>query len=413
MRALAALACAALLTTAAGCSATPQEGGTEGLRVYVSAPLRGPLGEQGRAIRDGANLALEEAAEGGAEGPATAGHRFFDDSDDSGRGWSAAETARNARRATSDSAAAAYVGELSSGATRVSLPITNGARLAQVSAASTAIDLAAPFPGSDEVPEFAQPSGERTFARVIPDDRVQARAGAAWAVELGAHTALVVSDGSEFGDAVAGEFAEAAAEGGIALVDAGGPNIERDADGAISGPAAALARAARAERPQLVYYGGGPRAALATLQRVAEAAPRATIMASDALLLDAGFLARAGAFESRLALTAAAQDPRQLPGEGQRFARRYQGEYGRAPDPYAAYGYEAAALVLDAIARAADQDGVVDRGAVVEAVLATRDRRSVLGTYSIDEVGNTTLDRLSGYRVGAGRPRFATPLRAP
>lgn len=409
MRALAALACGVLSATAAGCSATPEEGGSEGLRVYLSSPLRGPLAEQGRAIRDGARLALRERA----GGPVGVDHRFLDDSDGAASSWSAAATARNARRATSDSAAVAYIGELSSGATRVSLPITNGARLAQVSAAGTAPDLVAPFPGSDEVPELTQPSGERSFARVIPDDRVQARAGAAWAGRLGARTALVVSDGSEFGDALSGEFAEAAAEGGIALIDAGGPRVERDTNGAFSGPPAALARVARAERPQLVYYGGEPQRALPTLRHVAEAAPGATIMASDALLLDARFLARAGPLESRLALTAAAQDPRQLPAEGRRLARRYRSEYGRPPDPYAAYGYEAAALLLDAIDRAAEADGAVDRGAVVEEMLATRDRRSVLGTYSIDEVGDTTLDRLSAYRVRDGKPAFAAPLRAP
>jgi hypothetical protein len=34
----------------------------------------------------------------------------------------------------------------------------------------------------------------------------------------------------------------------------------------------------------------------------------------------------------------------------------------------------------------------------------------VLGTYSIDEVGNTTLERLAGYRLAAGRPVFETAL---
>jgi hypothetical protein len=37
----------------------------------------------------------------------------------------------------------------------------------------------------------------------------------------------------------------------------------------------------------------------------------------------------------------------------------------------------------------------------------------VLGTYSIDEVGDTTLGRLAGYRLVDGRPRFDTALRVP
>ena len=49
------------------------------------------------------------------------------------------------------------------------------------------------------------------------------------------------------------------------------------------------------------------------------------------------------------------------------------------------YGYEAMALVLDAIAA-----GAGDRAATVRAARATRDRDSVLGRYSVDAEGHTT-----------------------
>jgi branched-chain amino acid transport system substrate-binding protein len=68
------------------------------------------------------------------------------------------------------------------------------------------------------------------------------------------------------------------------------------------------------------------------------------------------------------------------------------------------------AVVLDSIERAAEPD---DRSAVIDSFFATEDRESILGTYSIDEVGNTTLDAISGYRVEDGRPVFDSPLRAP
>ena len=50
---------------------------------------------------------------------------------------------------------------------------------------------------------------------------------------------------------------------------------------------------------------------------------------------------------------------------------------------------------------------------MIDAFFDTVDRRSVLGTYSIDEVGNSTLDRVAGYRVQGGRPVFDAALRAP
>ena len=68
------------------------------------------------------------------------------------------------------------------------------------------------------------------------------------------------------------------------------------------------------------------------------------------------------------------------------------------------------AVILDSIERASDPR---DRSAVIDAFFETTDRDSVLGTYSIDEVGDTTLDAIAGYRVEAGEPRFDSALRAP
>ena len=59
--------------------------------------------------------------------------------------------------------------------------------------------------------------------------------------------------------------------------------------------------------------------------------------------------------------------------------------------------------VLDAIARA----GSRDRAAVVRAFFATRDRDSVLGRYSIDANGDTTLSTYGVVRIRSGRFVFA------
>ena len=97
-------------------------------------------------------------------------------------------------------------------------------------------------------------------------------------------------------------------------------------------------------------------------------------------------------------------DPTQLPPAAGEFLAAFEDEYGRAPGRYAAYGYEAMAVILDSIERA---DDPLDRGAVVDAFFATADRESILGTYSIDEVGDTTLPDLGAYEVADGE---ASPL---
>ncbi len=67
--------------------------------------------------------------------------------------------------------------------------------------------------------------------------------------------------------------------------------------------------------------------------------------------------------------------------------------------------------MLDAIRRAGD-DGD-ERGAVVDALLATPERQTVLGGYAIDSNGDTTLEEVTGYRVADGLPVFPERLRGP
>jgi hypothetical protein len=162
-RAGALLACCAAL----GACGEDGSGGEPSLTVYVSAPLSGPDAAEGLGVVQGARRALDDA--GGEAGGVAIDVVALD----SGPGVSAAKptpqeadpvrAAANAREATQDSTAIAYVGELDSRTTATSLPITNDAGMLHVSPTADAVALVAPFDGSDEVPPETQPSGSRTF----------------------------------------------------------------------------------------------------------------------------------------------------------------------------------------------------------------------------------------------------------
>ena len=382
---IAAVALAALLGGCFSSGSGIQAG--ERVDVYVSMPLRGPQAGNGRDVVDAARLALTDAH--GMAGRLRVRATYLDDT--SGQGadarWSPARAAANARRASQDSAAIAYIGDFDSGATRFSLPITNEAHILQVSPASSAVDLVQPFLGAgDQIPEEVQPTGQRTFGRVIPSDEAQADAGAIWAKRLGSKGVMVVRGKTSYDRVMAGAFRDEAAAIGLRIAKPGPPPERRVVS-------------------DLGY------AAIETSDRgrlgVVRALPR--VIATDALLADSS-TTLTGPQTGRVLITASAQDARQLPPAGQRFLRAFDQRYGRTPGPYAAYGYEAMAVVLDSIRRAGDSGD--DRDSVVNAFFDTADRRSVLGTYSIDDVGNTTLDRLAGYRLVHGKPRFTTDLSA-
>jgi branched-chain amino acid transport system substrate-binding protein len=90
------------------------------------------------------------------------------------------------------------------------------------------------------------------------------------------------------------------------------------------------------------------------------------------------------------------------PASDRAFTAAYQRHYG-ALEPDSIFGYEAMSLLLSAIARATDRGTQpASRSRVRAALFATHDRRSVLGTYSIDRDGDTTLRRYGAYSIMAG-----------
>jgi branched-chain amino acid transport system substrate-binding protein len=97
---------------------------------------------------------------------------------------------------------------------------------------------------------------------------------------------------------------------------------------------------------------------------------------------------------------------------GKQFIEAYKGKYGNeTPDPYAIYGYEAAKLFIDTIKGLGDKG--TDKAAVLEALFATKDRDSALGTYSFDQNGDTTLTDYGIYKVGPdGNPVFDTAVKS-
>ncbi len=77
------------------------------------------------------------------------------------------------------------------------------------------------------------------------------------------------------------------------------------------------------------------------------------------------------------------------------------------PEGYAIYGYEAAKVALEAIAKA----GVKDRDAIRKACLAIDDfNQGALGTWSFDANGDTTLTTISGNIIHDGEFKLVKVL---
>ncbi len=114
---------------------------------------------------------------------------------------------------------------------------------------------------------------------------------------------------------------------------------------------------------------------------------------------------------AKMKLTVATLAPDQYSAEGQEFFYDYKQKYGAdSVDPYAIYGYEAMSLVLDTCEELGSDCS--DREAMIEALFNTEGRESVLGTYDINENGDTTIADYGVYTIKAGRLVFDQTVKA-
>ena len=147
-------------------------GGGKSITIYSSLPLQGAARPQSAKLVNGIKLALDQA--GGKAGDFKVTYKSLDDSTPQAGTWTPEATSANARKAAGDKSAVAYIGEFNSGATAVSLPLLNDGGMAMVSPANSAVGLTQSGPGAEPgEPDKYYPTGERTFARIVPTDLMQ------------------------------------------------------------------------------------------------------------------------------------------------------------------------------------------------------------------------------------------------
>jgi branched-chain amino acid transport system substrate-binding protein len=111
---------------------------------------------------------------------------------------------------------------------------------------------------------------------------------------------------------------------------------------------------------------------------------------------------------ARTKVTVATLGTKDLPAAAPILAK-YKAKYGGATvDPYAIYGYETMALALDTLKNAGDNAN--DRTKVIAQLFQEKNRNSVLGNYSIDANGDTTLTDYGLYVIKNGEPTYSKKI---
>jgi branched-chain amino acid transport system substrate-binding protein len=388
---------AAVAISACGGSGSDATGGeSKTLTIYSSFPLQGTSRPQSDAMVNGITLAVEQAD--GRAGKFKVKYESLDDSTAAAGKWEPGQVSANARKAAQDNSAIAYIGESNSGATAISLPITNDGGLLQISPSSTYVGLTRSEGAAPGEPDKYYPTGARTFGRVMPPDHVDAQAQVAYQKELGCQRLYVLNDQETYGRGVADLVAASAPGMGIEVLSNDGLDIKAP-------NFRAVAQKIKEAGADCMFYGATTANATTSVWRDVNAANPDIKLFGPAGMADSAFTGEIPESAQRMTyVTSPTIDPKLYPASGQAFFKAYEKRFGQQPESYAIYGYEAMELALTAIEQAGDKGN--ERQAVIDAFFEIENRDSVFGRYSIDPNGDTTLSTYGGNIVQDGELVF-------
>jgi branched-chain amino acid transport system substrate-binding protein len=351
--------------------------------IYSSLPLSGAARGQTSAVNDGARQALQEA--GGMAGGQAIKFVTLNDATRRAGSWTPGRVAANSRRVAQDDASLAIIGPFNSGAAAIMIPITNEAGVPVVSPSNTAIGLTRGGAGAEPgEPDKYYPTGERTYFRIMPNDLVQADALATAMRDAGCRRVGAVNDKEIYGAGVGKAMRRALTRLGMKL--ASNTAIER------------RTRRFRSIKGDCVAYTGITVNGAARM--FSHVSRRAKLFASDGVA-ETGFTGHLRkSVAKRMTITVSTLAPDAYGPAGAAIIG--------SGDPYKLYGYEAMKLLLDGINAAG-----ASRPALLGYLRAgVQNRASVLGTYSLDANGDTTIRAYGLYGVSGKALVFKAAITA-
>jgi branched-chain amino acid transport system substrate-binding protein len=377
-------------------------GGRTSLTIYSSLPLQGDSRPQSTDVVNGEKLALEEA--GGKVGKFTIKYVSLDDATAAAGKWDPGQTSADARKAAQDASTIAYLGEFNSGASAISIPILNEANVLQISPSNTYVGLTRSEGADKGEPDKYYPAGKRTFGRVVPADHIQAAAQVTYQKDQGCKKTYILNDKEVYGKGIAVQVQNIGKAQGLAI--AGNDGIDTKAANFRS-----LATKIKSSGADCMFFGGiTQNKGVQVFKDVAAANPTMKLFGPDGVAESAFSTKLGSAVEKNTYITNPTLDPKLYPPAAQDFFKKFKAKFGNDPQPYAIYGYEAMKVALLAIQNAGDKGN--DKQAVIDAFFKIKDRDSVLGKYSIDENGDTTLSDYGADRVEGGKLVFDKVIKA-
>jgi branched-chain amino acid transport system substrate-binding protein len=276
------------------------------------------------------------------------------------------------------------VGTFNSGCAKIEVPILNRANpgpMAMVSPANTNPGLTKKWdPGE---PNKYYPTGQRNYARVVATDDLQGPADAQFAASIGKKKVFVLNDKQTYGFGVASTYRRAAPKVGLKVVGFQGWDAKQSSY-------EALAESIKASGADVVFLGGiACNNGAKLMQDIRAVNPKIQLQMPD------GFSdpTANGAVANGAYISVAGAPPKSLKGAGATFIKSFGKQVGATPNPYAAYGAQAMLVMLDAVAKSGG-----NRGNVTKSLFGLTITNGILGTFTINAQGDTSLTPITIYK---------------
>jgi branched-chain amino acid transport system substrate-binding protein len=360
------------------------EGEPEAL-IVSDLPMQGSSRTHTVQMTKAIRYVLEQA--GWKAGDLKIGYQVCDDSTAQAGKWDSGKCSTNAQAYVGNEAVIGVIGTFNSGCAGIEIPVLNQAAngpLGMVSPANTYVCLTEGGPGCDDSePDKYYPSGTRNYIRVVANDAFQGAAVAEFADQQGIKNVYILNDKEAYGLGVATNFRKAAESIGIKVAgfaawDPKASSYE------------ALMQQVKSSGADALFLGGliDENGAQVIKDKVAVLGPND---GDVKLLTPDGFTQQSTIDESGvdnargMFLSIAGVPTDELTGDGKTFVEAFSKELGDEPvDPYAAYGAQAAQVLLAAIERA----GGADRAKITEELFNTKVTGGILGDFQINENGD-------------------------
>jgi branched-chain amino acid transport system substrate-binding protein len=374
------------------------------ITIVSSFPRTGSSRGQTDSIVNAIKMRLEEDKNTICDGTVQVKYEDLDDASAIKGSWDEAKEVENANLAAGNKDSMVYIGTFNSGAAKLSIPILNQANLVMISPANTYPGLTKSGKGIAGEPDIYYPTGTRNYTRVVPADDVQGFVAANWARDLGATRVYILDDNDLYGTQTADLFEATATANGMVVL--GRESIDPRAR-----DYASLMTRIKATNPDLIYFGGITRnnaaQVIKDIRAVGMRSDSVKFMAPDGIFEQA-FIDAAGVENSENTyITFGGVLPDKLEGKGKTWYNAYKARFGSEPEAYATYGYEATSVALAALNMSCDN---LTRENVFKNVVSTKDFNGVLGTWSFDANGDTTLTTMSGMQIHNGQFEFVSVL---